>query len=53
MKLARSDIGGDYYGSDDKTGRTPGPFAKYLEQHVVGVHYTMPETPQQNGSGLA
>ncbi|RVW87069.1 Retrovirus-related Pol polyprotein from transposon TNT 1-94 [Vitis vinifera] len=32
-----------------KTGRNPGPFAKFLLECGIDVRYTMPGTPQQNG----
>ncbi|KAH9657228.1 Integrase catalytic domain-containing protein [Citrus sinensis] len=49
IKAVRSDIGGEYYGQYDETGRNPGPFAKFLQECGIKAQYTMPGTPEQNG----
>ena len=49
IKAVNSDRGGEYYGRYDETGRTPGPFARYLQECGIDAKYTMPGIPQQNG----
>ena len=49
IKVIHSDIGGDYYGRYDETGRNPRPFLKYLQEYGIDAQYTMSTTPQQNG----
>ena len=48
LKSVRSNIGGEFYGRYDKTGRNPGPFAIYLRECGIDAKYTMPSTPRQN-----
>ena len=35
IKIVRTDRGGEYYGRYTKYGQTPGPFAKFLQEHEV------------------
>ena len=50
VKIVRFDRGVEYYGKYDESGQNPSPFAKFLERHGICAQYTMPGTPQQNGS---
>jgi hypothetical protein len=43
----RSDRGGEYYGRYIKSGQATIPFAKFLQEHVIIVQYTMPGSPDQ------
>ena len=45
----RSNRGGEYYGRYTDGGQAPGPFAKFLQEHGIVAHYTMPGSPDQNG----
>ena len=45
----RFDRGGEYYGRYTENGQAPGPFAKFLQEHVIVVQHTMPSSPNQNG----
>ena len=45
MKIERSDRGGEYYGSYDRKGQHPGPFARFLEKCGICEQYTMLGTP--------
>ncbi|KAM2033523.1 hypothetical protein FF1_015515 [Malus domestica] len=49
IKVVRSDRGVEYYGKQSQTGRQPGPFALYLQDHGIVAQYTTPGTPEQNG----
>ena len=49
IKIVRSDRGGEYYGRYTEGGQAPGPFAKFLQEHGIVAHYTMPGSPDQNG----
>ena len=48
IKVVHSDIGGDYYGRYDETGRNPRPFSKYLLECGIDAQYIMLGTPQHN-----
>ncbi|RVW47185.1 Retrovirus-related Pol polyprotein from transposon TNT 1-94 [Vitis vinifera] len=41
--------GGEYYGRYLEDGQSPGPFAKFLQEHGIVAQYTMPGSPDQNG----
>jgi len=45
IKIVRSDKGGEYYGKYTENGQTPGPFAKFLQEHGIVAQYTMPGSP--------
>ena len=49
IKIVRSDRGGEYYGRYTEDGQSPGPFAKFLQEHGIVAQYTMPGSPDQNG----
>ena len=49
VKVIRSDIRGEYYGKYDETGKSLGPFVKFLEKSGICMKYTMLGTPQLNG----
>ncbi|KAJ9671559.1 hypothetical protein PVL29_025321 [Vitis rotundifolia] len=49
IKIVRSDRGGEYYGRYLEDGQSPGPFAKFLQEHGIVAQYTMPGSPNQNG----
>ncbi|RVW83861.1 Retrovirus-related Pol polyprotein from transposon TNT 1-94 [Vitis vinifera] len=49
IKIVRTDRGGEYYGRYTEDGQTPGPFAKFLQEHGIVAQYTMPGSPDQNG----
>ena len=49
LKAIRSDMGDEFYGKYDETGRNSGPFAIYLREYGIDAQYTMLDTPQQNG----
>ncbi|RVW61091.1 Retrovirus-related Pol polyprotein from transposon TNT 1-94 [Vitis vinifera] len=49
IKIVRSDRGGEYYGRYLEDGQSPGPFAKFLQEHGIVAQYTMPSSPDQNG----
>lgn len=49
IKIVRSDRGGGYYGKYTENGQTPGPFARFLQEHGIVAQYTMPGSPDQNG----
>ena len=44
----RSDRGGEYYGRYLEDGQSPGPFAKFLQEHGIVAQYIMPGSPYQN-----
>jgi transposase InsO family protein len=46
---APSSLGGEYYGKHAQYGQIKGPFAHYIEENGIRVHYAMPGEPQQNG----
>ncbi|XP_054820638.1 uncharacterized protein LOC129319560 [Prosopis cineraria] len=46
IKYVRFDRGGEFYRRCTETGRNPGPFALYLQEHGIEAQYTMPSTPQ-------
>ena len=48
IKIVRSDRGGEYYGRYLEDGQSPGPFAKFLQEHGIVAQYTMPGSPYQN-----
>ncbi|RVW41039.1 Retrovirus-related Pol polyprotein from transposon TNT 1-94 [Vitis vinifera] len=48
IKIVRSDGGGEYYGRYLEDGQSPGPFAKFLQEHGIVAQYTMPGSPDQN-----
>ena len=35
IKIVRSDRGGEYYGRYLEDGQSPGPFAKFLQEHEI------------------
>ncbi|RVW63325.1 Retrovirus-related Pol polyprotein from transposon TNT 1-94 [Vitis vinifera] len=41
IKIVRSDRGGEYYGRYLEDGQSPGPFAKFLQEHGIVAQYTM------------
>jgi len=41
IKIIRSDRGGEYYGRYMKSGRAPGPYVKFLQEHGIVAQYTM------------
>ena len=45
----RSDKGGEYYGRYTESGRSMGPFARFLKEEGIVAQCIMPGTPQQNG----
>jgi len=45
----RSNKGREYYGRYTEDGQPPGPFAKFLQEHVIVSQYTMRGSPNQNG----
>ena len=45
----KSDKGEEYYGRYTENGQTPGPFARFLQDHEIVAQYTMPSSPDQNG----
>ncbi|KAJ9692948.1 hypothetical protein PVL29_011870 [Vitis rotundifolia] len=49
IKIVRLDRGGEYYGRYLEDGQSPGPFAKFLQEHGIVAQYTMPGSPDQNG----
>ncbi|WKA11122.1 hypothetical protein VitviT2T_028652 [Vitis vinifera] len=49
IKIVRSDRGGEYYGRYLEDGQSPGPFAKFLQEHGIVAQYTMPGSRDQNG----
>ena len=49
MKILRSNISGEYYGSYNGKRQHSCPFARFLEKRGIRAQYTMPGTPQQNG----
>jgi len=42
IKIMRSDRGGEYNGRYTKNEQAPGPFVKFLQEHRIVVHYTVP-----------
>ena len=46
IKVVHSNIGGEYYGRYDETGRNPRPFMKYVQVCGIDAQYTMFGTPQ-------
>nr|CAN74164.1 hypothetical protein VITISV_026444 [Vitis vinifera] len=49
IKIVRSDRGGEYYGRYLENGQSPGPFAKFLQEHGIVAQYTMPSSLDHNG----
>ena len=49
IKMVRTDRGGEYYGRYTEDRQAPGPFAKFLQKHVIVTQYTMSGSPYQNG----
>ncbi|RVW26923.1 Retrovirus-related Pol polyprotein from transposon TNT 1-94 [Vitis vinifera] len=49
IKIMRSDRGGEYYGRYLEDGQSPGPFAKFLQEHGIVAQYIMLGSPDQNG----
>ena len=45
---SRSDSGGEYYGRYTENGQALGHFAKFLQEHGIVSHNTMPSSPDQN-----
>ncbi|KAL6332851.1 hypothetical protein AAG906_015118 [Vitis piasezkii] len=45
IKIVRLDRGGEYYGRYLEDGQSPGPFAKFLQEHGIVAQYTMPGSP--------
>ena len=41
VKIVRSDRGGENYGRYTESGKAPGPFARFLQEHeiVASIHY--------------
>ena len=48
MKIIRSDRVSEYYGKYNESGKCPGPFEKFLEEHGICTQYIMSGTPQPN-----
>ncbi|KAL0385670.1 UNVERIFIED_CONTAM: hypothetical protein Sradi_2961300 [Sesamum radiatum] len=50
IKSIKSDCGGEYYGTYDRSGeRRPRPLAKFLEERSTVPQFTMPGSPTMNG----
>ncbi|RVW72869.1 Retrovirus-related Pol polyprotein from transposon TNT 1-94 [Vitis vinifera] len=49
LDMDSHDRGGEYYGRYLEDGQSPGPFAKFLQEHGIVAQYTMPGSPDQNG----
>ncbi|RVW29936.1 Retrovirus-related Pol polyprotein from transposon TNT 1-94 [Vitis vinifera] len=49
INIVRSDRGGEYYGRYLEDGQSPGPFAKFPQEHGIVAQYTMSGSPDQNG----
>ena len=49
IKIVRSDRGGEYHGRYLEDGQSPGPFAKFLQEHGIIAQYTMLGSLDQNG----
>ena len=49
IKIVRSDRGREYYGRYLEHGQSPGPFAKFLQEHGIVAQYTTSSSPDQNG----
>ena len=49
INVVRSDRGGEYYGRYIENRQAPGPFSRFLQEHVIVAQYTMPSSPKQNG----
>ncbi|KAM1990030.1 hypothetical protein ACFX15_031328 [Malus domestica] len=49
IEVVRSDRDGEYYGKFSESGKQPGPFALFLQEHGIDAQYTNPGTPEQNG----
>jgi transposase InsO family protein len=50
IKKVKSDRGDEYYGRYDGLGeQCPVPFAKFLEENGIVLHYIMPGSPIMNG----
>ena len=41
IKIVRMDKCGEYYGRYTEDEQTPGPFAKFLQEHGIVAQYTM------------
>nr|CAN69553.1 hypothetical protein VITISV_009018 [Vitis vinifera] len=48
IKIVRSNRSGEYYGRYLEDGQSPGPLAKFLQEHGIVAQYTMPGSPDQN-----
>jgi transposase InsO family protein len=49
IKVVRSHRGGEYYGRHTDLGRSPYPFALFLQENDIVHQFSMPGDPQQNG----
>ena len=49
INIMKSNRGGENYGRNLEDGQAPGPFAKFLQEHVIIAQYTMPDSLNQNG----
>ncbi|RVW74359.1 Retrovirus-related Pol polyprotein from transposon TNT 1-94 [Vitis vinifera] len=49
IKIVRSDRGGEYYGRYMEDAQSPGPFAKFLQEHGIVAQYTLLGSPYRNG----
>ena len=49
IKMVRTDRGGEYYGRYTEDRQAPGPFAKFLQKHVIVTQCTMSGSSYQNG----
>ena len=49
IKIVRSNRGGEYYGRYMEDAQSPGPFAKFLQEHGIVAQYTLLGSPYRNG----
>ncbi|RVX10567.1 Retrovirus-related Pol polyprotein from transposon TNT 1-94 [Vitis vinifera] len=49
INIMKSNRGGENYGRNLEDGQAPGPFVKFLQEHVIIAQYTMPDSLNQNG----
>ena len=45
IKIVRTNRGREYYGRYTEDGQTPGPFAKFFQEHGIVAQYTMSGSP--------
>ena len=49
INIMKSNRGGENYGRYLEDGQAPGPFVKFLQEHVIIAQYTMLDSLNQNG----